>query len=181
MRYNPPPHWPPPPPGWVPPPGWQPDPAWGPPPPGWPLWVDDAGYPLAPPRPNRMPWILGGIAILAVVAVVMVVLITTVGARSSDAEQIRATVDNMEDAFNAGDATRFRQYLCGAEQSKFGAGDLPAGLGAAIDITVHSITVTGSSASVDVDLAVNFAGMADSNSDQWRFVREDGDWKWCGS
>lgn len=188
MRFNPPPNWPPAPPGWTPPPQWRPDPEWGPPPPGWQLWVADTA-PLSPPR-NRTPFIVGGIAV-AIVVVVGVVLTVALTSRSdsgggsgpsttvtaaSDEDQIAEKVAAFEKAWNEQDFDAMTPITCTDLHSdpefteeEFLSSRQESGR---LTLEVVDTDITGDKAVVSIE-------QQGQSANDFDFVREGGEWKWC--
>lgn len=190
MRFNPPPNWPPAPPGWTPPPDWRPDPNWGPPPPGWQLWVQDG--PASTGR-SRTPLIIGGVVgalVLVVVGVLTVVLLTRTSTggegtdattttsveASSDEDQIEDTVAAFEKAWNDEDFDAMEPIVCEELHSdpEFSEDEFLAGREGAgrLNLTVTDVDITGDKAVVSIE-------QQGESPNDFDFVREDGEWKWC--
>lgn len=186
MRFNPPPNWPPAPPGWVPPPNWQPDPSWPPPPPGWQLWVPDH----SPAGRTKTPLIVGGIAvaIVVLVAVVLTVVLvsrsdsgdgsgpSTTATASSDEDQIADQVDAFEKAWNDEDFDAMESIVCSELQDdpefteeEFLSSRQESGR---LSLTVLETDVTGDKAVVSIE-------QQGESANDFDFVREGDEWKWC--
>jgi hypothetical protein len=184
MRFNPPPNWPPSPPGWTPPPGWQPDPTWPPPPPGWQLWVPDA------PGRSKAPFIVGGVAV-AIVVVVGVVLALVLTSRSdsgggsgpsttvsaaSDEDQIADKVAAFEKAWNEQDFDAMTPITCDDLHSdpefteeEFLSSRQESGR---LNLEVVDTEIKGDKAVVSIE-------QQGESANDFDFVREGGEWKWC--
>ncbi|BBY27729.1 nuclear transport factor 2 family protein [Mycolicibacterium sediminis] len=144
-------------------------------------------YPPPPRRRNRIALIVTGLALLAVVALVVVVVVASPGAitgtavrspseQLTDEEQIEASVEAFEKAWNDGDFSAFDPVLCsGAKATDEFTEDefLEArDMGGKLNLTVESVDVDGDEATADV------ANEGENNQDI-TLVREDGEWKWC--
>jgi hypothetical protein len=176
VRFNPPPNWPPPPPGWTPPPDWQPDPSWGPPPPNWPLWVPDT--------PKKRTGLIAGVTagVFALAAIVVLVLYFTVWSQDSssaqsDEAQIRVLVQKYQAAWNDNDYGAMKSIMCkeglsrSVNEDSFKRAHEEHGK---VNLTVESVSINGDTAT---------AAITDRDNDKspdFKFVRDDGAWKWCG-
>jgi hypothetical protein len=188
MRFNPPPNWPPAPPGWTPPPDWRPDPNWPPPPPGWQLWIPDA-----PAGGKRTALIVGGVAV-AIVTVVGIVLTVVLMSRSddggavpssttrtsvqasSDEEQIDEKVAAFEKAWNNEDFDAMSEIVCDElhQDPEFTESDFLESRrdSGRLSLTVQNYDITGNTAVVSIE-------QLGATTNDFDFVREDGEWKWC--
>ena len=184
MRFNPPPNWPPAPPGWTPPPDWRPDPAWPPLPPGWQLWVPEGS------GRRKTGLIIGALAATLLLAVGVGVAIvasnrnaditvtptTTTQEEETDEEQIEAVVQQFAQAWNDEDFAAFEPIVCEDMRTadEFNENDFLEARGARkdMDVAVTSVEVDGDTATASVK-------QAGEQPNDIKFVREDGEWKWC--
>lgn len=143
-----------------------------------------------PPPPRRRTPILAliaGLVVLVVAALAVVVVVARPDAvtgtavrdpaeRLTDEEQITASVNAFEQAWNDGDFAAFQPVLCAGAQAsdEFTESEFleARDLGGVLDLTVESVDVDGDAAVADV------ANDGENNQDI-ALVREDGAWKWC--
>lgn len=186
MKYNPPPNWPPPPPGWEPGPGWSPDPAWPPPPEGWQLWVEDP-QPAAKTANKRARLIAGLLVLAAALAGLGTGLYYWLGdgPSASAEDQIRATVQAVQDATNARDAAKFNAQFCAADAQNLTDQDMQDLFGSDSDTVTYktlSVTVTDPDhATADIETTQSSTPDAAPEEFTGAFVREGGTWKSCDS
>lgn len=183
MRFNPPPNWPSVPPGWTPPPGWQPDPAWPPPPPGWELWVSE------PSSGRKVGLIVGALVAVLVIGIGVTVAViasqrspevagpsTPSPSGQSDEQRIEAVVEEFEQAWNDKDFDAFAPIVCEDMRNakEFNEADFlnARNIRTNMDVTVASVEVDGDTATATLEETADAP-------EEIRFVREDGDWKWC--
>lgn len=189
MRFNPPPNWPPVPPGWTPPPDWRPDPTWPPPPPGWQVWVPDGAVP-APAGRNKTPFIIGGVAValVAVVAIVLTVVLlsrsdsgggsgpSTTTTTASDEDQIADQVDAFEKAWNDEDFDAMDPVVCEElhNDPEFTEEEFLSSRqeGGRLNLKIVESDIKGDKAVVSIE-------QQGESANDFDFVREDGEWKWC--
>lgn len=139
------------------------------------MWLPD------PPK-NRTPLIAGSIAaVVALAAIVVGVLYFTVwskdSAPQSDEDQIRAVVQKYEAAWNDETYSDMTSIMCkeglSAGNSDEGSFKRAHESHAKVDLTVDSVKIDGDNATAVVN-------DRDSKTRSFKFVRDDGAWKWCG-
>jgi hypothetical protein len=147
-----------------------------------------------PPKKSPMPWILGGAGALVVIVVAVVLIVTmTGGSAKSTAEAVVAEMNKGADM----NLDNVRELTCKKDVEKLDELKDQLGPGTAKDVpkeykdiktkyTLGEVTENGDTADAKVTIA--FTGVPEEmkeflkdKTDTIKFIKEDGDWKVCGS
>lgn len=99
---------------------------------------------------------------------------------TSDEDQIREVVAELEDAYNRADWDAFRALFCAEQRTDlFDDDDLDESLAedGRVETSADSVTVTRDTASAEI--TYQDESMDEPDTETWDFIREDGEWMIC--
>jgi hypothetical protein len=147
----------------------------------------------APPKKSPLPWILAGGGVVVIAAVVVLLLTLGGGSAKDSAETLVAEMNKGSDL----SIDNIRDITCKADQGKLDKLKQVADPAAAEDVpeqyknikakfTLGEVTENGDKATAKIN--VSYSNVPDEakefikdNSDTVDLIKEDGDWKVCGS